>query len=239
MREIWFRNRFLGLPAGLLCLLALRAFCLDVILDPAQVSKQLALIDKLHDEATTDISLPARLEALYQLGAQAVDLTDLMNKDLESHGTNDPSLIALILKRLKRCGIDVQSTGGHFKYDLAAFHEYLRQAPKGKRAADARFALIANEEELKDAAGIQKLIGEKQAFLHDYPSYSDIAMMKLLVAQDHLHLSRLYESQKNQALSEREHQAAWSLYREIVRLYPKSLAAEVAADNLSITVPQQ
>ncbi len=236
MPENWFRNRPFCLPAGLACLLATRVFALDVILDPAQVSRQLALIDKLHADATTGSSLGLRLEALYQLGAQAVDLTDLMNKDLETHGSNDPSLIALILTRLKRCGIAVQSAGGHFKYDLAAFHEYLRQAPKGKRAADACFALLANEEKREDAAGIQELIEEKHAFVRDYPNYPEMAMMKLLVAQDHLHLSRLYESQKNRARSEQEHQIAWNLYREIVRRYPKSLAAEVAADNLS-TVP--
>jgi hypothetical protein len=205
----------------------------DVILDPRQVSQLLAEITKLHSESETAKDKDAQLDALYEMGERVLDLTGLMTQDLESHGSSDPSLIALIERRLKEQGVTTVKYKAGYHYDLAAFREYLRRAPSGKRAVDARYALIGFDEPEDDVAALQKSIAAKERFIRDYPKYEDVSVAELLLAQQHNQLARLYSAQHQQALSDQQRKLAEEQYRRIIRLYPKSEEAETARDALN------
>src|ERR1700680_2734714 len=73
----------------------------DVILDPRQVSRLLAEIAELHEQSKSGKTRIAQLDALYEMGERVLDLTELMTQDLAGHGTNDPSMVGLIERRLK------------------------------------------------------------------------------------------------------------------------------------------
>ncbi len=221
------------IAAGGIALAAVRASA-DVILDPKIVSRMLAEIGKLHEDSTKAATREERLDALYDMGERVLDLTDLMTKDLGEHGANDPALASLIVTRLKSYGIVIQQDGPEWKYDLAAFHQYLRLAPNGERVADARYVLVGFAAPGDDPLKIQKVIADKERFIHDYPKYSEMSMVKFLLAQDHVHLGRVWEKKKDKAGSQRQQQLARNLYLEIVKLYPDSEEAKAAAENLTI-----
>ena len=209
----------------------LRAF--DVILDPRQVSQLLAEISRFHTESETGKDKEAQLQALYEMGERVLDLTDLMTQDLESHGANDPSLIGLIERRLKEQGVVVTKFRAGYHYDLAAFREYLRRAPAGKQAVDARYVLIGFDEPGDDVTALQKSIAEKQRFIREYPKYPDVSVAELLLAQQHNQLARVYASQLKQALSDQQRKLAEEQYRRIIKLYPSSEEAATARDALN------
>ena len=225
MREVVIRrfSPFIGLMA-----LAISANCFDVILDPAEVTKLLAEIGKFHQESKN-------LNALYEMGERVLDLTELMNKDLQSHGASDPTMIGLIVGKFKEYGITVTKDASGYQYDLAAFHEYLRRAPAGKRASSARYVLIGFDEPGDDAGRLLKSIADKERFIRDYPRFSEMSVVTFLLAQQHYRLGRVYASQKNQVLSDQQKKIAQDLYRQIVKLYPKSPEGEAAADWLAQT----
>ena len=204
-----------------------------MILDPRQVSQLLAEIAKFHSESETGKDKEAQLDALYEMGERVLDLTDLMTQDLESHGSNDPSLVALIERRLKEQGVVIAKYAAGYHYDMAAFREYLRRAPDGKHAVDARYALIGFDEPGDDAAALQKSIAAKERFIREYPKYADVSVAELLLAQQHNKLARVYSAQHQQALSDQQRKLAQEQYRRIIKLYPKSEEAETARDALN------
>jgi hypothetical protein len=211
------------------------ASAFDVILDPRQVSQLLAEIAKFHDESKTGKTKEAQFDALYEMGERVLDLTDLMTQDLDSHGANDPSLVALIERRLKENGIAISKFAAGYHYDLAAFREYLRLAPSGSRAMEARYVLVGFDEPGDDVAALQKSMAAKEAFIRDYPKFDDTPVVELLLAQQHSHLARVYSSQKKDALSQQQRKAAQDRYRRIIKLYPSSQEAETARDALNET----
>jgi hypothetical protein len=207
----------------------------DVILDPQQINQLLAEIGKYHDESQKAAKQQDRLDALYDMGERCLDLADLMTKDRQSHGAVDSSLAAVIQRRLKPYGIEIVADSLGYHYDLAAFREYLRLAPRGKRAADARYVLIGFDEPGEDISALQKSIAAKEAFIRQYANYSEMSLVKFMLAQQHVRLARVYGVQKNEALSGKQRQMAQDLYRQIVKQFPKSPEAEAAADYLSQT----
>jgi hypothetical protein len=206
----------------------------DVILDVKTVNRLLSDISKLHEDSLKAPKRADRLEALYGLGERVLDLTDLMTKDLEGHGFNDPALVELIQRRLKENGVTITKDGPEWRYDLAAFREYLRLAPTGPLAADVRYALVGFADTGKTVASVQKAIADKERFIHDYPKYSEMSLVKFLLAQDHVHLARVYDDLKQKAAAERQRQVARNIYLEIIKLYPDSEEAGPAADNLNV-----
>jgi hypothetical protein len=209
------------------------AHAFDVILDPKQVGQLLAEIAKLHGESQTAKDKDAQLDALYEMGERVLDLTDLMTQDLNSHGSNDPSLVSLIERRLKEQGVTIAKYAAGYHYDLAAFREYLRRAPSGPRALEARYVLIGFDEPGDDVAALQRSIAAKQQFIRQYPKYEDVSVAELLLAQQYNRLARVYASQHKQALSDQERRLAQEQYRRIIRLYPKSEEAETARDAMN------
>jgi hypothetical protein len=208
------------------------ATAFDVVLDPTKVNQLLGEIAKFHDEWKSGKTKEVQSEALFEMGERVLDLTELMTQDLQSHGTVDRNLVALIDRRLKEDGIAISKVGASYVYDLAAFREYLRLAPSGARALEARYVLVGFDEPGDDVTGLQKSIAAKEAFIRDYPKYADIAVVELLLAQQHTHLARVYSTQKKDTLSGQQRKAAQERYQRIVKLYPASEEAETAKDAL-------
>jgi hypothetical protein len=235
MRYFGMRTNSVALAFALL-LSAGSARAFDVILDPAQISRLLADISRYHKESAVPGSGPAReaqLDALYQMGETVLDLADLMTQDFESHGSIDPALVATINRRLKESGVVISKVTGGYRYDLAAFSEYLRRAPSGRHAVDARYALIGFDEPGDDAAAIQRSIVAKENFVRTYPEYEDVSVVQLLVAQQHNRLARVYSGRHQQELSDRQRKLAETQYRRIIKLYPDSEEAQTAKDALA------
>jgi hypothetical protein len=211
------------------------ASAFDVILDPGEVNKILNEIGKFYDESKTAPKQEDRLDALYEMGERSLDLADLMSKDRQSHGAVDSSLAAVIQRRLKPYGINIVADSLGYHYDLAAFREYLRRAPAGKRAADARYVLIGFDEPGENIPALQKSIAAKAGFIKQYPNYSEMSLVKFMLAQQHVRLARMYAARNNRALSGKQRQMAQDLYRQVVKQFPKSPEAEAAADYLAQT----
>jgi hypothetical protein len=225
--------------SSLVLLLAVSAQSFDVILDPAEVTKSLAEIERLSRLSRVGPDPKSQLDALYEMGERVLDLIDLMNKDKYSHGATDPSLAGLIERRLKQSGVVVSGDARGYHYDLAAFREYLRRAPQGERVADARYVLIGFDDPAESIPLLNKSITDKMLFIHDYPRYSKMPLVKFLLAQQHVQLGRAYAAQKKHVESERQNQIARNLYRQITKLYPKTPEAEAAADYLEQTGPRK
>lgn len=223
------------LSAGLVLSLAPPARAFDVILDPQEVNKLLNEIGKLYDDSKKAPKLNDRLDALYEMGERTLDLADLMSKDQANHGGIDPSLGAVIQRRLKPYAVNIVKDTRGYHYDLAAFHEYLRLAPTGERAADAKYVLIGFDEPGENIAALQKSIAGKDSFIRQYPNYSEMSLLKFMLAQQHVRIARLYKAQNNSALSSQHRQKAENLFRLIVKQFPQSEEAEAAADYLAQT----
>ena len=99
---------------------------------------------------------------------------------------------------------------------------------------DARYALVGFDDPGDDVAALQKSIAAKESFIRNYPKYEDISVAELLLAQQHIHLARVYSAQHQTALSEQQRKLARERYQRIVRLYPKSEEAETARDALAV-----
>jgi hypothetical protein len=218
----------------LLCAAACSMCAFDVILDPKQVSVLLAEIGKFHEQSKSAKTRNERLDSLYEMGERVLDLTELMTQDLQGHGMNDSSLVGLIGRRLKENGILISKAGGAWRYDLAAFREYLRLAPAGSRAMDARYALVGFDEPGDDGAGLQRSIAAKESFIRNYPKYADISVVELLLAQQHNHLARVYAAQHKDTLSDQQRKLARARYQRVIHLYPGSEEAETARDALAV-----
>jgi hypothetical protein len=143
----------------------------------------------------------ARLEALFLVGQRVHQLVELMNLDLLAHGR---SLYGeLLIRRLSEYGIRVGFIERNARYvpDLAPFEEYLRRSPRGPRAADAKFRVIAEmfhrstgrrPEEIADG-GVEELrdaVARKEAFLRDHPGHDRVRDVRFFLAMDYYRLFR-------------------------------------------------
>jgi len=227
--------RCVSLLLGLLLFSATRIPAFDVILDPREVNKMLAEIGTFFQESRSAKTERERLDSLYEMGERVLDLADLMTRDKDSHGAVDPSLAAVIQRRLSEYGVTLIADKLGYHYDLAAFKEYLRRAPNGERASDARYVLIGFDEPGENIPRLEQSIRDKEQFIRQYPKFPEMSLVKFLLAQQHVRLARLYAAQKRQPAADRQKKLAQDLYREIVRLYPKSEEAEAAADYLEQT----
>jgi hypothetical protein len=144
----------------------------------------------------------ARAEALFRLGETVDALVEALNRDVTAHGTRD--LVAeLVVRRLQAHAVNVTWAPGQGKYayDHAAFGEYLRVAPRGRLAPDARFRLIAarfhatlgtDPAELvgTDVAGLLAAVAETERFLREHASHERAATVRFFQAVDHYRLAR-------------------------------------------------
>jgi hypothetical protein len=130
-----------------------------------------------------------------------------------------------------------------YVYDLAGFREYLRRSPRGRRAPDIRFRLIAEAfygsigkepAELVDldVDGLQRAILEKEAFLKEYPSHEKVKEIRFFLAMDYY---RLYRNSPDPATVRKYEKLSSQALQGIMKEYPgtaEARAAEITLERL-------
>lgn len=207
-----------------------------VVLDGQTVQPVLADIARHLREARDGATEEARLEALYGLGERAQSLADLMNLDVTSHGQ---SLYAdLLVRRLEEYGIRIRRVerSMRYVYDLAAFQEYLERSPRGKRAAEAGFRLMAqafyssigaDPADLVDldVDQLRTAILREEAFIKDYPGSDRVKDVRFFLAMDYYRLSR---HSRDPATVREYKQRATRALNQLVKEYPGTPEARTA-----------
>ncbi len=214
------------------------------ILEPEVVQGILLDITRFHKESREGTTPEARLEALYELGQKVHGLVELMNKDIGAHGFSD-LFARLIVRRLHEYGIQVQFVErmNQYAYDLAAFREYLDRAPKGERAADVRYRLIADAfyRTLSmdspgmfngNLEGLVRAVAEEEEFLKDFPDDKRAREVHLFRATDYY---RLFRNSRDRVEAERYEGLALEALGGVVARYggsPEARAAEGLLEKL-------
>lgn len=172
------------------------------VLDPDVAQAMLAEIAGYEKSARTESSRQARAEALFKLGVRVGDLVDLLNQDLASHGGANP-LAGLLIKRLAEYGVRIAYSESHerFGYDQGAFREYLKLAPNGPHAAEARYRILAEGFRATVKSGpaavapadrdsVVHAVAEEENFLRDYPGHPRTKEVRFFLGVDCYRLSR-------------------------------------------------
>ncbi len=214
------------------------------LLDPQKVAQLLARIARSRAESALGKTRTERLDALYNIGAASVELANLINVDFQAHGSSDPELMDLIFRRLQQYGVTINKTNDGYRYDLAAFREYLRLAPSGLHAAGSHFALLKYGEAPEHTAfagfdEVEKAISWKTDFIRNYPRHPGVSYVQLQLARDHLRIIHLLRSESGLGDEEKETQAvqhqnaACRLLKEITARHPDSPEAKDARNVLA------
>jgi hypothetical protein len=230
-----------SLAGGLL--LAVAVSEAHVVLDGETAQPLLREIARCLKDSTDGVTDEARVEALFLLGDNVQRLTELMNLDLMAHGKS--LYVDLLARGLQdhRIRITRSERSRRYAYDMAAFREYLKKSPHGRRAGEIRFRLIAErfyasigttEEELVgiDVDGLRRAIREEEAFLRDYPAHERAKEVRLFLGMDYYRLSR---GSPDRANAVRYRTASTDVLRGLIREYPgtsEARAAEVTLDKL-------
>jgi hypothetical protein len=167
-----------------------------VALDPGRAQEILADVATHHGAAQSGSGAEAT-DALFTLGRSVQELVELMNQDLQAHGEINLFAQALV-RRLEAYSVRVTLSPRTrtYAYDLAAFEQYLRRAPAGRHAADARFRLIAHAfygsigpdpSRLagSDAAGLLRAIATEERFLREHPAHEKAREVRFFLAVDY------------------------------------------------------
>jgi hypothetical protein len=143
-----------------------------------------------------------RAEAIFRLGETVETLVEALNRDVAAHGTRD-LFAELVVKRLQAHALNVAWTPGEdrYVYDLAAFHDYLRRAPRGRWAPEAKFRLIARTFyatlgadpaalDGTDVAGLLRAVAETERFLREHGRHPRASTVRFFLAVDHYRIAR-------------------------------------------------
>ncbi len=208
-----------------------------VILDPELVHGILVEIAKYHKESREGLNNEAVAEALYHLGEKVQGLVELMNQDLSSHGKSD-LLAQLLMKRLEAYEIKItfRETQKRYVYDLAAFREYLKRAPGGKWAPEAKYRLIAHTfyETLgpdpsklvnTDLSGLLRAVAEEERFLKEYPQNGRTKEIRFFLGVDYYRLSK---NVKDPEQAKRYERLAQKILQAVVKQSPGTMEARAA-----------
>jgi hypothetical protein len=228
------RRRTAGAVVGMV--LAAAAAQADVILSAPALNATLKTMEKLKRQTAAD-ARPEREEALFQLGAVADGLASIMNLEVEAHGMQERALLDLALSRTKELGVSVAYNRDKkkFFYDGAAFAEYLKEAPRGARAAAAAFKLLSYrfyQSSATDIAALAAAADAKKRFLARYPRFEANAELRLYLAVDYRDLHRRYLEARDQATAATYRRLARAECLRIARQYPRSEQADAARQLL-------
>ena len=214
------------------------------ILEPELVQGILLDISRFRKESREGTTEEARLEALYEVGQKVRSLVELMNQDIGSHGFSD-LFARLIVRRLHEYGIQVSFVNrtNQYVYDFAAFREYVDRSPKGKRAADVRYRLIADafyrtlQMDIPgmfqgDVEGLVAAVAEEEGFLKDFPDDRRVKEVHLFRATDYY---RLLKNARDPVEAKRYEELALQALGGVVAQYrgsPEARAAEGLLERL-------
>ena len=143
-----------------------------------------------------------RAEAVFHLGEAVDALVEALNADVAAHGTRD-LFAERVASRLHAQAIAVAWTPAvnRYVYDLAAFREYLRRAPRGRFAAEAKFRLMAQRFYATlgsdpdvlvatDVGALQRAALEEERFLAEHPGHPRAETVRFFLAVDHYRIAR-------------------------------------------------
>jgi hypothetical protein len=143
-----------------------------------------------------------RAEATFRLGETVETLVEALNADVAAHGRRD-LFAELVARRLQANALNVAwaPAPNRYVYDLAAFHDYLRRAPRGPLAAEAKFRLMAGRFYATlgpdpdvlvatDVAALTRAATEEERFLADHPTHARADTVRFFLAVDHYRIAR-------------------------------------------------
>ena len=185
-----------------------------------------ALLRDIADHRRAVAEAPAdgeRTEALFRLGDSVETLVDAVNRDVAAHGVRD-LFAELVVKRLHGHALSVTwaPRESRYVYDLAAFQEYLQRAPRGPRAPEASFRLIARRFYATlgpdpsalvetDVAGLLRAVADQERFVREHATHAHAGTVRFFLAVDQYRLARnltdpvkrrQYERRARQALQQ-------------------------------------
>lgn len=211
------------------------------LIDPQLMQNLLAELHAQQSSVAERTEAGAKAEALFALGSRIRFLVDLLNQDLSAHGQSDP-LTALFVKRLAsmRIGVDASERDGRFRYDLDAFHRYLKLSPRGLHAADARFFILEQGFRLRtadavaalgqdDEAAARRALPEYQRFLADFALGPHAREMRFFLGVE---CYRLRPHAKNDRERARLRDCARQSLTEVATRHPDSVEARAASTLL-------
>lgn len=201
----------------------------DVILSAEKLNAALEKMQSLQREGTA--------VAHFQLGVECDALATLLSDEVAGHGMQEKALIDAGLARLRELQVAIEYDGDkrRFFYDGAAFRQYLKDAPRGPRAAEAAFWLVENEfyrAKAKDPASLLSASEGKQAFLRRYPKFKLAADVGVFLAIDYRDLYRHYQASDDAAQRDRFRELARTQFRSVVQRFPGSEQAKIAEEML-------
>ena len=208
----------------------------DVIMSAPALNATLKTMGKLTQQATS--AAPGQAEALFQLGAEADGLANIMNREVESHGMQERELLDLALARTRELGIGIvyNREKKQFFYDGSAFSQYLKAAPRGAHAAAAQFKLLSYQfyqsVSTSDVATLAAAADAKKRFLARYPAFEGNAEIRLYLAVDYRDLHRRYVDVHDAANAARYRELTRQACLGIERRYPRTEQADAARQLL-------
>lgn len=208
----------------------------DIILSAAGLNNTLKTMERLHRQMAA--GRPGeRAEALFQVGFEGDALASLLNDEVAAHGSQEKPLIDLALSRTRELGVAIayNREKQKFFYDGAAFRQYLKEAPKGPRAAEATFKVIEGEffqSSATDAAALASAAERKADFLRRYPKFPSSVEVSLMLAIDYRDLYRHYEGAGDVANRDRFGELTRKQLQATVRRHPGTEQAQIAAELL-------
>jgi hypothetical protein len=168
-----------------------------VALDPERTQQILRDIAAYHSTTSGAGGEAGEAETVFRLGEAVETLVAMLNQDLLAHG--QPSVLAeAVVRQLDARAISVRYSARErrYTYDLAAYREYVRRAPHGPRAGDARFRLIAQGFHSTlgldpaalvnaDLPALLRAIAAEEEFLRDHPGHEKAAEVRFFLAVDY------------------------------------------------------
>ncbi len=225
-----------GFCIFIICFLCLSSFVWPhFVMGPVEVNRILKSLQKSRKILDGQPSQEDRKKEIFNIAFEAYTLMKLINTEIEAHGDEQQGLINLSVKRSQDMKIGIGPIKGKpiYVYDFKEFEEYLKIAPQGKYAAEARFALI--ERAFYQQSGGEKTpenllanLEEKRQFLEQYPDFSMRSQLEMLLTLDYYQLYFLYLERNDVSKTKKYGELVLEQCRHIMDTFPGTQSANFA-----------